>query len=87
MPGGQWVEGMEANPPLGIFHMEGGLPEVCAPNMVEALHDDGIHVLLYHAQRPDLLEAGACDVPYDKSAQRPILLEAGACWLVGVLFS
>ena len=36
-------------------------------------------LLLYHAQRPDLLEAGACDVPYYKSAQRPDLLEAGAC--------
>ena len=38
-----------------------------------------ISLLLYHAQRPDLLEAGACEIPCYKSAQRPDLLEAGAC--------
>ena len=27
-----------------------------------------------------MLEAGACDVPYYKSAQRLVLLEAGADW-------
>ena len=39
-------------------------------------------ILPYPAQRPVLLEAGACDAPYSLlpkyNAQRPVLLEAGA---------